>query len=102
MNEDLSQTDFRTKADRCSAYPGVWKASLDAKRTEQKLTLVGGAKGCIEEKGGSLRNVMKFLAISAGLKSVHRRPDRDQAITINEAGIEPGTNFQGEQNLDLY
>ena len=68
-----------SKAERCSSYPGRYLPFAGTHHHEQRLTLVGGPKGCIDEKAGSLRHLMlsfhlcrfAFAASTHGSRPVH-------------------------------
>lgn len=68
----------------CYSSPGQHNGLINSGAKEQLMVIARGTYGCLD---GSLRSIMKYLAILVGRRNEHQRGDRDQYISVNQANI---------------
>ncbi|GAU88355.1 hypothetical protein RvY_01066 [Ramazzottius varieornatus] len=83
---DTSSTLNATFSKLCHTFAGTYLANMAQGKTEQSLLLTTGPQGCFD---GSMHSLMKYFAVSMGLRNEHQRPDRDGYLQISNDKIDP-------------
>lgn len=75
---------FRILQPFCYTFPGLNQGLINSGAKEQLLILTRGIYGCLD---GSLRSIIRNLALLVGKRNEHQRGDRDNFIAVNDGNI---------------